>query len=240
MCRATRSGSEPADIFPGSIGRRARRSLDDGLRDDPKTQHRVGDHQHEHRNLAVYGEARIAKTTERDDVGQRDRRDVTDDDRDQRRIPNESSANDADIGSKARSAKNVPSESKRIGREADQQLSLDQEVAQVVSDEIRNGDRHQRQDERATCRIRRHPVPGIARDPCHHHPVEGGEQAAKGEEPEGIDDGQPRITQRRQRHVHRVLNALPERSRHQAVERQRGQHDDDEYGKGVADVFGVK
>src|SRR6478672_5750614 len=87
-----------------------RRPLDDGLRDDPKTQHRVGDHQHEHRNLAVYGEARIAKTTERDDVGQRDRRDVTDDDRDQRRIPNESSANDADIGSKARSAKNVPSE----------------------------------------------------------------------------------------------------------------------------------
>ncbi len=146
---------------------------------------------------------------------------MTDDDRDQRRIPDESSADDADVGSKAGSAENIPSESERIGREADQQLSLDQEVAQVVSNEVRDGDRHQGQDERATCGIRRHPVLRIARDPRCDQAVDGDECGAKGEETKGIDDGQPRIAERRQRRVAAHVAALPHRGRHDTVERYR-------------------
>ena len=92
--------------------------------------------------------------------------------------------------SKVGSAKNVPSESERIGSQADQQLSLDQKVAQVMGDEIGDCDRHQRQDKHATRCIGRHPLLGTVRDQCRDEAVDCDEKGTKGQESKSIDNRQ--------------------------------------------------
>src|SRR6187399_231214 len=69
----------------------------DRLRENPQAQHRVADHQYQHRILAPAGEGRIAENLAGCDMREPDRDHVSGHDGDDRQVPDEASIDDPDI-----------------------------------------------------------------------------------------------------------------------------------------------